>query len=186
MKIAYSRVSTDDQSLNLQEDELKRAGCERIFSDVASGGGFDRPGLNEALNFVREGDTLVVWRLDRLGRSLKELIETVSALQKRGIGFQSLRESIDTTTPGGKLVFHLFGSLAEFERDLIRERTKAGLASARARGRLGGRPKALDSKKAKIAASLLANRESSVAEICETLGVSKATLYRHIKLSPKG
>lgn len=181
MKIAYCRVSTDDQNLDLQKDELKRAGCERFFSDVASGGKFDRPGLNEALTFLREGDTLVVWRLDRLGRSLKELISTVSTLQERGIGFQSLRESIDTTTPGGKLIFHVFGALAEFERDLIRERTNAGLASARARGRLGGRPKALDPTTSKIAASLLASRDSSVAEICKTLGISKATLYRNAK-----
>jgi DNA invertase Pin-like site-specific DNA recombinase len=181
MKIAYSRVSTDEQSLDLQQDELKRAGCERFFSDIASGGKFDRPGLNDALTFLREGDTLVVWRLDRLGRSLKELIATASSLQERGIGFQSLRENIDTTTPGGKLVFHIFGSLAEFERDLIRERTKAGLVSARARGRLGGRPKSLDPAKAKIAASLLASRDSSVAEICRSLGVSKATLYRHAR-----
>ena len=123
----------------------------------------------------------MVWRLDRLGRSLPHLLETVNTLAAKGIGFRSLRESIDTTSPDGKLVFHLFGALAQFERELIQERTKAGLASARARGRLGGRPKAMDSKKAKLAATLYADKNSSIADVCETLGVSRATFYRHIK-----
>jgi DNA invertase Pin-like site-specific DNA recombinase len=181
MQIGYARVSTEDQKLDLQTDELQKAGCERIFSDVASGAKSERAGMVEAVAFARKGDVLVVWKLDRLGRSLPHLIETVTALSAKGIGFRSLRESIDTTSAGGKLVFHLFGALAEFERELIRERTRAGLTSARARGRLGGRPKVIDKKKAKIAASLYADQKSSVPEICETLGISKATFYRHMK-----
>ena len=150
MLVGYARVSTDEQTLNLQNDALQASGCQHIFTDTASGAKRDRPGLDEAIHFVRSGDTLVVWRLDRLGRSLKHLIETVGALEERGIGFRSLQENIDTTTSGGKLVFHVFGALAEFERGLIRERTNAGLAAARARGRGGGRPRAAalnDSKK---------------------------------------
>src|SRR5919201_955449 len=143
MNIGYARVSTQDQTLDLQKDALTKAGCERLFSDTASGASTERKGLEQALGQLREGDTLVVWRLDRLGRSLPHLIETVTALEQRGIGFRSLTESIDTTTSGGKLIFHIFGALAEFERNLIRERTLAGLAAARARGRSGGRPKVL-------------------------------------------
>src|SRR6184192_924840 len=142
MLIGYARVSTQDQTLDLQKDALEKIGCTKIFTDTASGATTERSGLTEALNYVREGDSLVVWRLDRLGRSLKHLIETITNLNKRMIGFQSITENIDTTTSGGKLIFHIFGALAEFERDIIRERTKAGLAAARARGRLGGRPKA--------------------------------------------
>src|SRR5919205_4640522 len=138
MLIGYARVSTHDQTLNLQLDCLKQAGCTRIFEDHISGTKAERPGLQNALSHLRAGDTLVVWRLDRLGRSLRHLIDTVTDLQERGIGFKSLTESIDTTTSGGKLVFHIFGALAEFEREIIRERTNAGLASARARGRRGG------------------------------------------------
>ena len=178
MLIGYARVSTADQTLASQEDDLRAAGCERIFSDVASGAKTARPGLEDALDHLRKGDTLVVWRLDRLGRSLGHLIETVGHLAKSGRGFRSLREQIDTTTPGGKLVFHLFGALAEFEREVIRERTKAGLSSARARGRKGGRPRRLDKKQAAMAAALLADRNGSVADICRTLGVSRSTLYR--------
>ena len=178
MLIGYARVSTTDQTLNSQEDDLRAAGCERIFTDVASGAKSARPGLAEALDHLRKGDTLVVWRLDRLGRSLAHLIETVGQLAKTGRGFRSLREQIDTTTPGGKLVFHLFGALAEFEREVIRERTKAGLSSARARGRTGGRPRRLDKKQAALAAALMADRNGSVADICRTLGVSRSTLYR--------
>ena len=139
MKVGYARVSTHEQNLDLQEDALKEAGCERIYRDRVSGAASDRPGLQNALDYVREGDTLVVWRTDRLGRSLKHLIETVTTLEERGVGFQSVQESIDTTTSGGRLVFHIFGALAEFERNLIQERTRAGLAAARARGRKGGR-----------------------------------------------
>lgn len=142
MLIGYARVSTIEQTLDLQQDALRKAGCEQVFTDRISGAKSERPGLRQALDFVRSGDILVVWKLDRLGRSLKQLIEIVSELQKRDIGFRSLTENIDTTSPGGKLIFHIFGSLAEFERDLIRERTLAGLAAARARGRRGGRPRA--------------------------------------------
>ncbi len=181
MLIGYARVSTLDQTLALQRDALTHAGCERVFTDTASGSRSDRPGLHEALDFARSGDTLVVWRLDRLGRSLRHLIDTVFLLQERGIGFKSLQEQIDTTTSGGKLVFHVFGALAEFERDLIRERTQAGLTAARARGRLGGRPKALDAKKAQIAQALYNDKTNSIADICRTLRISRATLYRYIK-----
>ncbi|HYT40926.1 MAG TPA: recombinase family protein, partial [Methylomirabilota bacterium] len=148
MLIGYARVSTSDQTLNLQQDALEKIGCVKIFTDVISGSTTERTGLDEALSYVREGDTLVVWRLDRLGRSLKHLIETITALNNRKIGFKSIQENIDTTTSGGKLIFHIFGALAEFERDIIKERTKAGLQAARARGRLGGRPKALNTKQA--------------------------------------
>src|SRR4051812_26215392 len=141
MKIGYARVSTHEQTMDLQKDALTKAGCGRIFSDTVSGTTEKRTGLDELYSHIRPGDTLVVWRLDRLGRSLRHLIETIRSLEERQIGFQSLTENIDTTTSGGKLVFHFFGALAEFERDLIRERTLAGLAAARARGRKGGRPK---------------------------------------------
>jgi DNA invertase Pin-like site-specific DNA recombinase len=155
MLIGYARISTGDQTLDLQRDALAVAGCGRVFEDVASGAKASRPGLEEALSYLRAGDTLVVWRLDRLGRSLPHLIETIAALAERGIGFWSLTEQIDTTTSGGKLIFHVFGALAEFERDLIRERTQAGLAAARARGRKGGRPKKLaDPKKLALAQQL--------------------------------
>src|SRR5438876_573697 len=149
MLVGYARVSTQDQTLDLQQDALAKAGCERILTDTISGSIQERKGLEEALSFLRAGDSLVVWRLDRLGRSLKHLIETIAHLNARGIGLRTITESIDTTTSSGKLVFHVFGALAEFERDLVRERTQAGLLAARARGRLGGRPKAtaLDSPK---------------------------------------
>src|SRR5437763_7534798 len=147
MLVGYARVSTGDQNLDLQKDALRKAGCEKLFTDVASGAQDDRAGLAEAIAFLRPGDTLVVWKLDRLGRSLRHLIETITALQARKVGFRSLQESIDTTTSGGELIFHVFGALAEFERDLIRERTRAGLQAARARGRQGGRPRALDATK---------------------------------------
>jgi DNA invertase Pin-like site-specific DNA recombinase len=141
--IGYARVSTPDQDTALQVDALKRAGCGRVFEDRASGAKADRPGLADALAYVREGDVLVVWKLDRLGRSLPHLIETVTALERNGVGFRSLTEAIDTTTPGGRLIFHMFGALGEFERDLIRERTRAGLAAAVARGRKGGRKRVI-------------------------------------------
>jgi len=180
MLIGYARISTNEQNLNLQTDALTKAGCEKIFTDTASGAKSDRTGLTEAINFMRKGDTLCVWKLDRLGRSLKHLIETVLVLQALGKGFCSLQENIDTTTSGGKLFFHIFGALAEFERDIIRERTRAGLASARSRGRLGGRPSIMNSKKLKMATSLYADGETQVGEICETLGISRATFYRHL------
>ena len=181
MKIGYMRVSTNDQRTDLQEDALKKEGCDQLFSDTASGAKTDRPGLEEALSFLRKGDTLVVWKLDRLGRSLKHLIEVVILLNERKIYFKSIQESIDTGTSGGKLIFHVFGALAEFERDIIRERTKAGLESARTRGRVGGRPKKLDDKKVALAKSMIADHSNSITDICDTLGVSKATLYRYLK-----
>src|SRR5512146_2655675 len=184
MLVGYARVSTADQTLGLQNDALTQAGCERVFTDTASGSRTDRPGLDEALEFLRPGDTLVVWRLDRLGRSLRHLIDTLGGLDQRGIGFRSLQEQIDTTTSGGKLVFHVFGALAEFERDLIRERTSAGLLAARARGRLGGRPRVLDERKAQIARALYADKSNAVADICRTLRISRATLYRYVKTRP--
>src|ERR687896_390947 len=180
MNIGYARVSTQDQTLNLQKDALEKAGCKKIFTDTASGSKAERKGLDEALEYVREGDTLVVWRLDRLGRSLKHLIETISQLDTRKIGFKSLTENIDTTTSGGKLIFHIFGALAEFERNLIRERTNAGLSAARARGRIGGRPKALTSRQVRIAQSLYDDPKNSIADICRTFKISKVTLYRSI------
>lgn len=180
MLIGYARVSTLDQNLDLQRDALKKAGCEKTFEDKASGGKVDRPGLQEALEYTREGDTILVWRLDRLGRSLKHLIEMVTQLNERGVGFRSLQEAIDTTTSGGKLVFQIFGALAEFERNLIRERTQAGLEAARARGRNGGRPKALDGKKVELAYQLYDAKKQSVKEICQILGISKPTLYSYL------
>ena len=181
MLIGYARVSTVDQTLDLQKDALQQAGCTKIFTDTASGAKAERAGFDEALNYVRAGDTLVVWRLDRLGRSLKHLIETITTLNKREIGFKSITESIDTTTSGGKLIFHIFGALAEFERDIIRERTQAGLTAARARGRRGGRPKSLTPKKAQMAEALYKDKNNTIDEICKTLNISRATLYRHIK-----
>jgi DNA invertase Pin-like site-specific DNA recombinase len=181
MNIGYARVSTGEQLLDLQLDALTKAGCGKVFTETAGGALVERVSLQEALAYVRPGDTLVVWRLDRLGRSLAHLIETVADLRDRGIGFKSLSEQIDTTTPGGKLVFHVFGALAEFERDLIRERTHAGLAAARARGRVGGRPKALtDPKKVALAQTLYDGKQADVDTICRTLGISRATLYRYV------
>ena len=181
MLIGYARVSTQDQNHALQKDALEKAGCERIFTDTASGAKSDRTGLDKALSHLREGDTLVVWRLDRLGRSLPHLIETITGLENRGIGFKSITESIDTTTSGGKLIFHIFGALAEFERDIIRERTQAGLNAARARGRKGGRPKALTPRKAQQALTLYNDKTNTIDDICRTLNISRATLYRYVR-----
>jgi DNA invertase Pin-like site-specific DNA recombinase len=180
MLIGYARVSTHEQTLALQRDALEKAGCSKIFTDTASGAKAEREGLDEAVDYVRKGDTLVVWRLDRLGRSLPHLIATMTALEGQGIGFKSLTENIDTTTSGGKLIFHIFGALAEFERNLIRERTTAGLTAARTRGRLGGRPKALTGRKLTIAQDLY-DKRYLIAEILQTLKVSRATLYRALK-----
>ncbi len=184
MKIGYARVSTKDQSLNLQEDALRGAGCERIYSEQVSGKKADRPKLNELLGQVRNGDVVVVWKLDRLGRSLRDLVSLMSKFQEIGVGFKSLKDNIDTTTPMGKLNFHLFAALAEFERDIISERTKAGLSAARARGRKGGRPKGLSKKaqdKARLAESLYKERVRSISEICNHLEISKPTLYRYLR-----
>lgn len=185
MTIGYARVSTQEQTFDLQKDALTKAGCEQIFDDTMSGAKAERPGLQEALSFMREGDVLVVWKLDRLGRSLKNLIALVTDLEARGVGFRSVTENIDTTTTGGKLVFHIFGALAEFERNLIRERTQAGLAAARARGRKGGRPRAKglnDEKKLTMALALYNDKRNSVKDICRTFGVSRATFYRYLSL----
>jgi DNA invertase Pin-like site-specific DNA recombinase len=181
MLIGYARVSTHDQTLHLQKDALEKAGTSKIFTDTASGAKAERKGLQEALSYLRSGDTLVVWRLDRLGRSLRDLIATISLLEQRHIGFKSLTEQIDTTTSGGKLIFHIFGALAEFERNLIRERTQAGLLAARARGRRGGRPKALTDKQVSIAKALYTDAKTAIPEICRTLKISKATFYRYVK-----
>ncbi len=184
MKIGYARVSTRDQKPDLQVDALKAAGCERVYQDVASGAKTARPALDELLGQLRAGDVLLVWRLDRLGRSLPHLIETIGALDARGIGFLSLTESIDTTTSGGRLIFHVFGALGQFERELIRERTQAGLTAARARGRVGGRPKGLSPQAeatALAADTLYRERKLSVAAIAQKLHVSKSTLYSYLR-----
>jgi DNA invertase Pin-like site-specific DNA recombinase len=180
MLIGYARVSTHEQTLALQQDALQKAGCTKLFTDTASGAQTERQGLAAALSYVRKGDTLVVWRLDRLGRSLPHLIATMTDLLERGSGFKGLTENIDTTTSGGKLIFHIFGALAEFERNLIKGRTQAGLVAARARGKTGGRPKALTAGQLTVARDLYEKRHP-IAEICRTLKISKATLYRSIK-----
>jgi DNA invertase Pin-like site-specific DNA recombinase len=167
-----------DQTLTPQTDALNDAGCERLFTDIASGAKTPRPGLDKAVEFCRSGDTLVVWKLDRMGRSMSHLIEMVQELEKRDVGFQSLTEKIDTTTTGGRLIFHLFGALAEFERDLIRERVQAGLKSARARGRKGGRP-AVPKEIRSMAKTLMADKTLSISQICERLGIAKSTLYKY-------
>ncbi len=163
MLIGYARVSTHDQTLSLQKDALQKAGCDRIFTDTVSGTKAERKGLTEALSHLREGDTLVVWRLDRLGRSLRHLIDTITTLVERGVGFKSLQESIDTTTSGGKLVFHIFGALAEFEREIIRERTQAGIASDRRRGKVRGRPKTLTARHVQILRNMASDKSLTVS-----------------------
>lgn len=185
MLIGYARVSKHEQNLDLQIDALKAAGCEKIFHDKISTLKVkeEREGLSEALAFLRPGDVLVVWKLDRLGRTLKELIELIDSFNKRGIGFKSLKETIDTTTSTGKLIFHIFGALAEFERDINHERTRAGLEAAWARGRKGGRPKTLSSKKVKQLQDLYndPNRKYSISDLCKMFSISKTSLYRYIK-----
>jgi DNA invertase Pin-like site-specific DNA recombinase len=180
MRIGYARVSTQQQNLELQQDALKAAGCDKIVVDVASGKTTQRSGLDQLRDVLRRGDVLVVWRLDRLARSLKHLIELLTELEQNGIGFQSLQESIDTTTPGGKLVFHIFGALAEFERNLIRDRTRAGLAAARARGRKGGRPKALSEEQRTLAVQLYHGKQHTIRQICDLVGITKPTLYKYV------
>lgn len=177
MKIGYARVSTDDQRMDLQRDALTAAGCEKVFTDTASGAKAARPGLAEALAFARKGDVLVVWRLDRLGRSLPELVKVVGELEAAGVGFESITERIETNSAAGRLVFHVFAALAEFERRLIVERTHAGLEAARARGRKGGRPALPAEKVAAIQAMAAGNR--SVSEICKALKIGRSTLYKY-------
>ncbi len=181
MLIGYARVSTQDQSSDLQLDALRAAGCGRVFVEAASGAGRERPEFQAALSYARDhaDDVLVVWRLDRLARSLAQLIETVDALAQRGVGFRSLTEAIDTTSPGGRLVFHIFGAMAEFERSLIRERTRAGLEAAHARGRRGGRPAALNAQDLTVARALLRDPDLTVEEAARRLRVAPSTLYRH-------
>ena len=176
--LGYARVSTLEQDEALQVDALQRAGCGRIFTDRASGKLEHRPQLDALLDQLRPGDTVVVWRLDRLGRSLRHLIDTVQALEARGIAFRSLTESIDTTTPGGKLIFHVFGALAEFEHALLRERTMAGLNAARVRGRKGGRPTVWTTEKLKVARNMYESHEHDIAAIASVVGVSRASVYR--------
>jgi len=174
MLVGYARVSTAEQTLALHEDALRAAGCEKIFTDTMSGAKAERPGLVEALAYLRPGDALAVWRLDRLGRSLKALIAALTTLEGRGISFRSVTEQLDTTTSGGKLIFHVFGALAEFERELIRERTRAA-----------GRPKKLGTPtKVALAQALYDDRRHSIAEICATLGIPRATLYRYVDAKP--
>ena len=181
--LGYARISTVDQNPQLQLDELAAAGCFRTFVDQASGALDERRELANVLDHLRPGDTLVVWRLDRLGRSLRHLIDLMAELERRGVGLRSLHESIDTTTAGGKLVFHIFGAMAEFERDLLRERTMAGLAAARARGRKGGRPRVMDAKKVARARDLYAEGSLTVAEIAAGLKVSRSSIYRYLGTS---
>jgi DNA invertase Pin-like site-specific DNA recombinase len=179
MLIGYARVSTDDQHLDLQRDALNAVGCERIIEEKASGAKAERVGLINLFNILRSGDTIVIWRLDRLGRSLKDLIELVERLETAGVSLRSLQEQIDTSSSGGRLVFHVFGALAEFERNLIRERTHAGLQAARARGRKGGRKQLLNSDKKALALQLYQQRSHTVHEICQLMGISKSTLYNY-------
>lgn len=184
--VGYARVSSGQQDPSLQIDALESVGCAKVFVDHASGGSSERPELAKLMSYLRAGDTLVVWRLDRLGRSLRDLVDAINDLDQRGVAFRSLRESVDTGTPGGKLVFHVFASLAEFERDLIRERTFAGLEAARSRGRKGGRPSVMNPNKLRVAKQMLAQTDDSgksvhtVADVAGVLNVSRATIYRAI------
>ena len=179
--LGYARVSTTEQNPDLQIDALTGAGCLKVFVDRASGSLDDRPELARLLDQLRPGDTLVVWKLDRLGRSLRHLIETIRSLEERKVGFRSIQENIDTSSPGGRLLFHLLASLAEFERDLIRERTRAGLEAARARGRKGGRPSVMTAEKLAAARRLDQGGDQTVAEIARSLSVSRSTLYRALQ-----
>ncbi len=181
MKVGYARVSTAEQYLRMQEDALKSAGCEEIYTDVISGVKSHRPGLDEALNYLREGDTLVVWKLDRLGRSIQHLIHTITYLLDKKIGFKSLQENIDTSTSGGKLIFHIFSALAEFERDLIQERTQAGLKAARARGKMGGRPPLLDNRQINRMVEMYDEQKNTVGEICKIYNISRPSFYNYLK-----
>lgn len=180
MLIGYARVSTVDQNLALQREALNEAGCEKIFTEQISGAVADRPQLADAISYARSGDIIVVWKLDRLARSIKQLIDTIETLRVRGVGFRSLTEALDTTTAQGRLVFHMFGALAEFERSLMRERTQAGLLAAKKAGRTGGRPPKLTDNDIEAARAMLSNPDIGVASVANRLGVSLATLYRYI------
>lgn len=179
--VGYARVSTNDQNLDLQKDALTKAGCQKIFEEKASGAKAERVVLQELLSYVRKGDTVVIWKLDRLGRSLNNLIEIANKLKGKGIELKSISENIDTSSPGGKLIFHMFASLAEFEKDIIKERTKAGLIAARARGKKGGRPAKLSSDERLMIKSLYNNKDISVKDILIRFNISKMTLYRIVK-----
>jgi len=181
MIIGYARVSKTDQNLELQIDELKKAGCVKIFTDVATSAKKKKLEFTKTLEHLRKGDVLVVWKLDRFGNSLKHLIQVISELNERGIGFKVLKENIDTTTSGGKLIFHIFGALAEFDRGIIRKKAKAGLKDTRPWDSLGGRPKKMDKEKIKMAQSLYDSRTMTIDKICKQLGISKATFYKYIK-----
>lgn len=180
MKIGYARVSTGEQTLDLQVDALRKAGCERVFTDTVSGAIDQRAGLDSALAFARSGDTISVWRLDRLGRSVRHLVSLLNNLGEKGVQLQSLHEAVDTSSPSGKLFFHVTASLAEFEKDLIRQRTRAGLEAARARGRVGGRPPSLNAKTIGMARQLLGQPGAKVSDVARALGTSRATLYRSL------
>ncbi|MDR4020153.1 recombinase family protein [Bifidobacterium sp.] len=183
MIYGYARVSTNDQTTDLQRDALERAGCDRILTDVASGARARRPELDHMLDLLREGDTVVVWKLDRLGRSMRNLVDLMATFDERGVRFRSLTESMDTSTPGGTLVFNIFGSLAQFERDLIRERTRAGLEAARARGRKGGRPAKLDEKQVREVRRLYKSRTVTVGQIAAMIHAGRSTVYRCLDAS---
>lgn len=180
MLIGYMRVSTGEQSLNLQRDALSRSGCERTYEDTCSGRAAERPGLSKALDAARKGDALVVWKLDRIGRSLPHVVGLVGDLQKRGVGLKVLTGDVDTTTVTGRLVFGIFATLAEFERDLIHERTMAGLVAARARGRSGGRPRVMTKAKLKTAMTMMADRDNAARDVAVQLGISLSTLYAYV------
>ncbi|OAI21645.1 recombinase [Methylomonas lenta] len=180
MLIGYARVSTRDQKPHLQLDALQEAGCERIFKETVSGAKRERPELQSALDFMRAGDTLVIWKLDRLARSTRQLLDTVEGLAQRGIGLKALTQEIDTTTAGGRLIFTVFSAIAEFEREIIRERTRAGLDAAHSRGHKGGRPRALVEKDLKQARALLTDPEITVEDVARRLGVGSSTLYRYL------
>ena len=184
MRIGYARVSTEDQKLHLQRDALSAAGCDKIFDEKICGSSTRLPARQELLDYARAGDVAVVWKLDRLGRSLRDLVDVVLRLKERGVELCSLHESIDTTTAAGKLTFHVFAALAEFEADLVRERTRAGLAAARSRGAKPGRPRALGTEQVEMARTLLANPNLSARQVAVQLGVHRATLYRYLACRP--
>lgn len=184
MKIGYARISTRGQHLDLQIDALKKAGCEKIYKDIKSGSLSNRPALDQLLNDVNKNDVIIIWKLDRLGRSLKNLVDLINTLNEKGVGLKSINDPVDTTTAQGRLIFNIFGSLAEFERELIKERTIAGLEAAREKGKIGGRPKGLTKKAQNVALTaeyLYKEQKLTVNEILEQLGIGRATLYRYLK-----